>query len=183
MDVDHGYADLLEEFGRENLHVSREDYEIDLAGKELEHARLCVSLGSRRDWDVVIRDTEAENIDGVVGMVREDGDNVCIELATAPAPEEVQEAMVVTRGEQRYALAFARVRETPIHSKRTADPLGEGMFERLTTIGQSLEPKLHPHEEGSALGIGRVLVGAENVGVALVQEGGNRGDNPVAVGT
>ena len=92
MDVDHGYADLLEEFGRENLHVSREDYEIGLAGKELEHARLCVNLGSRRDWDVVIRDTEAENIDGVVGMVREDGDNVCIELATAPAPEEVQEA-------------------------------------------------------------------------------------------
>src|SRR5580765_1899354 len=155
MDVDHGYADLLEEFGRENLHVSREDDEIDLAGEELDHARLCLCLGSRRDWDVVIGDTEAGDIDGAVGMVREDGDNVCIELATAPAPEEVQEAMVVTRGEQRYALPFARVCKTPSHSERTADPLGEGLFERLPTIGQSLEPKLHPHEEGPALGIGR----------------------------
>ena len=34
----------------------------------------------------------------VVGMVRNDGDNVRIELATAPAPEEVQEAVVLARG-------------------------------------------------------------------------------------
>src|SRR6476659_2519976 len=117
MDVDHGYADLLEEFSRENLHVSRENDEIDRAGEELEYARLCLCLGSRRDWDVVIGDTEAGDIDGVVGMVREDGNDVRLELATAPAPEEVEEAMVVTRGEHRYALTFARVCKTPSHSE------------------------------------------------------------------
>jgi len=51
----------------------------------------------------------------VVGMVRDDGDNVRIELASAPAPEKVQEAMVIARGKQRRALTFARVREAPSH--------------------------------------------------------------------
>src|SRR5207249_6556019 len=119
----------------------------------------------------------------VVGMIRYDGDNVRIELASAPAPEEVQEAVVIARDKQRRALTFARVREAPSHPEWPADPFGEGAFELLPPILQRFEPELHSHEEVPALGVGRMLVGAEDVGVALEEEAGDCRDNPVPVGT
>ena len=45
-----------------------------------------------------------------------------------------------------------------------------------------LEVELHPHEELAALGVGRVLVGADDVRARVGEEAGDGGDDAVAVG-
>ena len=45
-----------------------------------------------------------------------------------------------------------------------------------------LERELHPHEELAALGVGRVLVGGDDVRAGAGEEARDRGDDAVAVG-
>jgi hypothetical protein len=127
---------------------------------------------------VVVRDAEAGDVALVVGVVRDHGDDVGLELvaAPAPAPEQVEQAVVLARREHRRALCLVRVGEAPVHLERLRHLCGEGAFELVPPLEQPLEPEHHPHEERAALGVGRVLVGAEDVGVAL-------GENPATVAT
>ena len=168
---------------REDLHVAGEHDEVDLAGEELEHPLLGLAVGRARDRDVVERHAEAGDVVRVVGVVGDDGDDVGVELAAAPAPEQVEEAVVVARGEERHALALARVGEAPVHRERPADVARRTRARaRRGARARLVEPELHAHEERAALGVGRVLVGAEDVGVALGEEARDRGDDPVPVG-
>ena len=128
------------------------------------------------------RHAEAGDVGRVLGMVGDDRDDVGVELAPPPAPEQVEQAVIFARGEQRDALALARVREAEVHRERLRDPLREGALQLLAALVQLLEPELHAHEEGAALGDGRVLVGAEDVGVGLEQESRHGGHDPVPVG-
>jgi hypothetical protein len=90
--------------------------------------------------------------------------------------------MVVARREHRRALRLVRVCEPPAHVERIGHSVGKCALERGPPLLQALQPELHPHEEGAAFGIGRVLVRAEDVGVALGEEAGDRGHDPVPVG-
>ena len=57
-------------------------------------------------------------------------------------------------------------------------------WERASERGQIalLEVELHPHEELAALGVGRVLVGADDVRAGVGEEARDRGDDAVPVG-
>ena len=107
---------------------------------------------------MVVGNAEAGDVAVVVGMVRDHGDDVGVELAAPPAPEQVEQAVVVFRGEERGALPPVGVGEAPVHGERLGDSLGEGALELVPPLEQPLEAELHPHEEGSAFWIGRVLV-------------------------
>ena len=103
----------------------------------------------------------------VVGVVRDDGDDVGVELAAAPAPEQVEQAVVVARREERRPLARGlRRRSATPSSNGSATRSANARSSSSRRSQQPLEPELHAHEERAALGVGRVLVGAEDVRVA-----------------
>ena len=70
----------------------------------------------------------------MVGWFETTRDDVGVELAAAPAPEQVEQAVVVARDEQRDALALVRVREAPVHRERLGDALGEGALELVAAL-------------------------------------------------
>ena len=183
VDVDHRHAQPLQEAAREDLHVAREHDEIDPSREQLEQLRLRLGLAAGGNLHVVVGHVEAGDVASMVGMVRDDGDDIGLELAATPAPEEIEQTMVVARSEHRRPLPLVGVREAPVHLERLRGLSGKGTLELRPPLVQPLEPELHAHEEGAALGIGRVLVGAEDVRVGLGQEAGDGGHDPVPVGT
>ena len=72
--------------------------------------------------------------------------------------------MVRARDEHGQAFALAGVPEAVVHGKAARD-LGEA----LAQAGQlrRIDVELDPHEEAPALGIGRVLIGLDDVRSAL----------------
>ena len=73
------------------------------------------------------------------------------------------------------------VGEVPLHLERPCDALAERALEIGPALRQVLEAELHAHEERPALGVGRVLVRAEDVRVVLGKEPRDGGDDPVSV--
>ena len=65
-------------------------------------------------------------------------------------------------------------------SSRSATSCCERAAERAEVALR--EGELHPHEELAALGVGRVLVGADDVRAGVGEEAGDGGDDAVAVG-
>ncbi|HET6997518.1 MAG TPA: ACT domain-containing protein, partial [Solirubrobacterales bacterium] len=60
------------------------------------------------DGHVVEGEAERFHLLGVVGVVGDDAGQVSAELAAAPAPEQVREAVVFARDHDRHLLALAR---------------------------------------------------------------------------
>jgi hypothetical protein len=90
--------------------------------------------------------------------------------------------VVVARDEDHDALAAARVVHPPLHPERLADLEPERVLELRTALLEPVEVELGAHEEHPALGVGRVLVGAEDVRVTVREEAGDGGDDPMPVG-
>jgi len=111
-------APTLEELPGEDLHVAGEHGEVDLAGQELEHSRFRVCLAVGVHPNVIVGHAEAGDVTLEVWMVRDDRDHVCVKLATTPAPEEIQHAVLVARGQQRDPLRVGRVGDSPLHRER-----------------------------------------------------------------
>src|SRR5438128_5591296 len=78
-----------------------------------------------------------------------------------PLPEQLEQAMVVARNQDRDFLADVAIREPEGHPK----PVGDVTRERCLHILRvgCVQRVLDPHEEGSRLGVGRVLRSVENV--------------------
>ena len=112
---------------------------------------------------------------GVVGMVGDDGDELAAELAIAPAPEQVGEAVVLARDHDRHPLAPARLGEVVLHLVGLGDLLREAPLQRLA-LGRGRRVEDHPHEE-PPLG-GRVLVDVDDVEPGVGEEAADRGDQP-----
>ena len=89
--------------------------------------------------------------------------------------------MFAARHEQRDALARMRGSQLPRHLELLAD-LREPLLERRACAREVVEVNLHSQEKAAALGIGRVLVGLDDVRACLGQAGGHRRDDPVPVG-
>ncbi len=80
----------------------------------------------------------------------------------------------------RTAIRFgAAVGEAPLHVEALADLLRERAAQRVEVAAGEVE--LHAHEELATLGVGRVLVGADDVRSGVGEEAGDRGDDAVAV--
>ena len=164
-----------EEVRREDLHVAGEDEQVDLAAEQLQHPRLRRVRAAVADRHVVVGEAQRGDLVGVVGMVGDDGDDLGAQLAAAPAPEQVGEAVVFARDHDRHPLALARLGEAVLHPQRPGELLGEAPVERLPLpLRGGIEG--HPHEEPPLAA--RVLVGVDDVAAGVGEEAADRGDQP-----
>ena len=108
-----------------------------------------------------------------------DGDQIAAELAAAPAPEQVGEAVVFARDHDRDPLALARLGEAVLHLERRGDLLLEAP-PQLLQLGLRDRIEDHPHEE-PPLG-GRVLVGVDDVQSGVGEEAADPRDQSRPVG-
>jgi hypothetical protein len=109
----------------------------------------------------------------VVGVVGDDGDDLGAELAAAPAPEQVREAVIFARDHDRQPLALVRLGEAVLHCVG----LGQLAFEagvegRALRLRRRVEG--HPHEEAPL--VAGVLVGVDDVEPSLGKEAADRRD-------
>ncbi len=116
-----GRVQRFEKRLREHLHVAREHDQIDALGLEqLELAALLLVLGRGGHREDPVRDAELPGERGVIGMVAHDQRDLAGELPRAMAQQQVVEAMVVARNEDRDALDRVRPGEAPGHREALA---------------------------------------------------------------
>ena len=136
-------------------------------------------LGLVRERDVVVGEPEARDVVGPVRVVGGDERDRRVQLAAAVAPQQVHEAVVLLAHQHGHALRRVAVGEPPAHVELRRHLL----LERASERGEIalLEVELHAHEELAALGVGRVLVGADDVRSGGGEEARDRGDDAVPV--
>ena len=128
----------------------------------------------------MVRDAEALDVGLMVRVIGGDERDLGVELAAPVAPQQVDEAVVLAADQDRHPLRRVGVGQPPVHVEPVADLLRERAAERVEVA--LLERELHPHEELAALGVGRVLVGADDVRAGVGEEAGDGRDDAVAVG-
>jgi hypothetical protein len=178
VDVDHRAADAGQEVAAEDLHVAGEDDEVELPPASSSSIRASAAgfspLTTARAHSV----RRSLDVGRVVGMVGDHERDLAVQLAAPPAPEEIEQAVVLARDEHRDALGAPRVVQAPLHREGLGHRVREGLRE---VLAERVGGEGHAHEERAALGIGRVLVGGDDVGVARGQEARDRRDDAVAV--
>jgi hypothetical protein len=124
-----------------------------------------------------VQERHAERLDLLAQLlvVGDHARHIHLQLSAAPAPEQVQQAMVLTRGHQGHAAGVARVCDLPFHAEALRQ-LAEGRLESRAIVLDRRQVEGRPHEERSALRVGGVLVRGDDVGALLEQkarDGGN----------
>src|SRR5262249_30326768 len=114
---------------------------------------------------------------------RRDLDDLGPELASAPARQEVEQAMVVPGNQDPDALLTAPIGESPVHPERLRDRARERGLELVAPVVDAVEVELEAHEERPAGGVGRVLRRVDDVRALLEEERRNRGDDAGAIST
>src|SRR3546814_9706374 len=102
MDVDAAPGQLRRQTVGENLHVAGEDDQIGPGlADDVTQLLLLLELGALRDGQVMERNSvEVQMRIGREGVVRDDAADVHLDLADAPAVEQVGEAVVEVRSEE-----------------------------------------------------------------------------------
>jgi hypothetical protein len=95
-------------------------------------------------------------------------------MPVAPAPQQLEQRVVIARDHDRDALGHGDVAKPELHPKGRGD-IGREPVSELMQVGAV---KDQAQEEAAALGVGGVLGGVREVGAAIAQERGNRGDDP-----
>jgi hypothetical protein len=108
-------------------------------------------------------------------VVGDDQTDVEVELPAPPAPEDVEQAVVLARDHQRHALRPRGVVQSPLHLEAARDLLVEPAPELIERRRQAAQVEHHAQEERAPLGVGRVLVGLRDVGALGVEESRDRG--------
>ena len=115
-----------------------------------------------------------------VGVVRHDQRDLARELAGAVAEQEVVQAVVVARHEDRDALHVGRVRD-PVGHREARGDLAEAVLERDPIGRHRRQIEADALEEHLRDRIG-VLIGVEDVGAVAVQHLRQRRDDALAIG-
>lgn len=175
VDVDDPSAELGYKVAGEDLHVLREDDEVDLTGDS--PLRIFgFRLPTRFDGNVVKRQTEgfgdgAQTI--VVAYYRGDfGPNI----ARANLPENLLKAMVFFTNEDREPHSLVVADEAVVHREALGN-FGESFPE----VGWAF--KFDAKEELARLLVRRLLIGVDDVRAVSEEEIGDRRDNAGAVRT
>jgi hypothetical protein len=128
---------------------------------------------------VVKGEAERGDLVGMVGVVGENPGDVSAELAAAPAPEQVAQAVVFARDHDRDPLALARLLEAMVHLERPGDLLLEAPVDSVALpLRDGVED--HAHEEAALAA--RVLVGVDDIEPGVGEEAADGGDQPRPVG-
>ena len=105
---------------------------------------------------------------------------LCVELACVPAPEEVYEAVVVARDQDRRALGPIGVAHAPVDTVLARQGC-ERPSELVPAQPEALSLHLHSHEEPAAGKWLEVLVYPQDVAVVLLEEGRDRCDQALPI--
>jgi hypothetical protein len=182
MDVDHGAVEAFQEFPRQDLHVAGQDHEVDVVlVEERELAHLLLGLVLRGDREHPIRDSELLGDALVVRMVAHDQRNLAAQLPGLVAQQQVVEAVVGPRGEDRHALDPVGVGDAPDHLHPFGQ-LGDGPLEGPAVGVELREVEVDALEEDTRGPVG-VLIGLEDVGAVAVQQLGEGGHDAAPVRT
>ena len=113
-------------------------------------------------------------------MIGDDERDLAVELAGPGAPQQVLQAVVVLRDEDRHTLRAHGILESRMHLEALAH-LADGSLQRLPVGMELAEVESDALEELPGLGIG-VLVGVEDVRPVAVERLRQRGDDATAIG-
>nr|ABM53575.1 conserved hypothetical protein [uncultured bacterium CBNPD1 BAC clone 1664] len=181
VDVDASAGQVQGHVLGQDLHVARQDDEVGpRGGDQGAQAGLLVGLGLGAHRQVVegdaleirMRKTRLR----VVGDHRRD---IHGQLALPPAPDQVGQAVIGLRGQDHHPSAGLGVAQAPVHGKVGGQGL-QPRTHRLRPAGAGGED--HPHEETAGLGVVELL-GVDDVGAVLEEQGGDAGDDAGPVGT
>jgi hypothetical protein len=182
VNVDAAPSQFGDESVGQNLHVARQDNQISLRGlDESPELVLLLELGIRRDPEVVERNIrEIEVGVGLAWMVRDDADQIHVQLADPPPVEEIGKAVVELGGKHENPLALTKPLDAECHGMTFSDG--------CETVANAFDGGARPddvednaHEEALAFRIVK-LVGVENVAAVLKQMSGDGGNDPWTIG-
>ena len=174
-----GRPEVAQEAGREHLHVAGEDEQVDPRRAARAPAAPPPPWRRPRPARGGRGGRATSTWSAWSGWLETTATIVGAELAAAPAPEQVGEAVVLARDHDRDPLALARLLEAVVHLQRPRDLLLEAAVDGLAlAVGHRVED--HPHEE-PPLAAG-VLVGVDDVEPGVGEEAADRGDQPRPVG-
>jgi hypothetical protein len=125
VDVDHRATHVGEETRGENLHVAREHHQIDIAPQHVEHPRFRLGADVPVRGDVDEGDTERPDLVGEVSVIGDHHHHRHVELTPAVTPQQIQEAVILARGQDGHPLGSRGVGEPKIDGKRLGDLAGE----------------------------------------------------------
>ena len=174
MDIDAATRQEARQIVAQYLHIARQDDEVG-AGflDDRLDLRFLLRLGILGDRQMVERHVADQRYgQRLARMVAHDADDIHVQLADAPAVEQVAQAMVELADHQQHLLPLVTTAQVPFHAALVRQS-GKGRPQRFDGTGRNLE--FHPHEEA----IGQLVVELLRVGdvtALLSQQGGDIGD-------
>ena len=173
----------LDEVAGQDLHVAGEHDQVDaLRLEQRQLARLLLRLVLARDReDLEAGCRSARRVGRRSGWLLTIERDLAGQLAGAMPPEQIHQAVLVARDEDRDALPLGRVGELPAHA-RSASATSPMPRSRLTrSVCSSVRSKRMRWKNWPGDGVG-VLVGVEDVRAVAVQHLGERRHDAAPVG-
>ncbi len=180
MDIDDRAGIGSKKSAREDLHISGQHDEIHPVPKQREDPILLRALRLGGDRHRVIFDSES--LDGFlqIRMVTDHQRDLDRQLAGLPPPEQIHQAMALTRHHDGHPLRVLGVFDPPIHSELACEAL-ERLFQFRPIERPIRQVELDPQEKGPTARIGRVLVGLQDVPAARKDKVGHPCHDSLAV--
>ena len=146
------------------------------AVEQLEHRAPRPRACRRGHRDVVEGDAERLDVARWSGWLAITSATSAAQLAAAPAPQQVEQAVLLARGQQRDR-GGGRRRPAASPSRTARRPRSRTRrAARSTSLGRQVE--LQAQEEPAALGVGGVLGRGDDVGAAVGEEAGTAATMP-----
>jgi len=177
MDVDHPVHIWCQEVPGQDAHVPGEDDEVRVVAQKLGHPGLGFDHAGISHGHVVERHPEAFHAAAQVVVVAHHHGDFAGEFLAGVPPQKFHEAMIVAGDENRHPLGFVGVGQPPVHGKRRAHHLVEGVFQDLPGDIHIRREKFQAHEKRATLRVRGMLVQIDDVGPVGEEEGGDGRDD------
>ena len=131
VDVDQRAADVRQEVVREDLHVARQHDQIGVAAQQIEQALFGIRAIVFRRGDMNERHAERPDLFGELRMVRDHHRHRHVQLTAAVAPQQIEQAVILLRGQDHDPFGLGRLGQPKIHLEPAGDILGEIAFQTI----------------------------------------------------
>ena len=111
----NGQPTFGEELLGEDLHVARQHHQIDVAAQQIEQALFGFCPNVLRRGDMKEWHPERPHLIGEVGMVGDHHRHRHVQLTATVAPQQIKQAVVLLRRQDRDAFGLGRLGQPEIH--------------------------------------------------------------------
>jgi hypothetical protein len=182
VDVDDPVRVARAQVRAEHLHVPGQHDELDVGAVDQGGEPLLLRrLALRLHRQVVVGDAEEGARLGVVGVVARDEGDVGVQLAGAPAGQQVEQAVRLLAGQDGDAGQLLGEADLALHGEAVADLGPEARQHVVVGEREAVELELDALEEQPLVVVG-VLVDLDDVRAVPVEPLGHCGDDPAGVG-